>query len=91
LCSAFGVDLRRLVAAKLVDAIFTEHGFGAAVWDAEVGDIYEWCWMARFGHVEETRWRVRSLDLKKHPRTIHLFHKLGSQIRDSRHGPQWGG
>ncbi len=134
----FGVDLRRLVAAKLVDAVFTEHGFGATsdkfnltflrevcepagvpfspgiysggtrykavlpdyfdsggrgltVWDAEINDIYEWCWMSRFGHVEETKWRIKNLDLKKAPRTIYLFHKLGDQIRDGRYGPHWGG
>ncbi len=134
----YGVDLRRLVAAKLVDAVFTEHGFGATtkdfnlpflrevcepagvpfspgiyqngtryksvlpgfheagargltVWDAEVEDIYEWRWMTRFGHVEEAQWRIQNLDLKKAPRTIHLFHKLGDQIRDGRYGPHWGG
>jgi len=134
----YGVDLRRLVAAKLVDEVFTEHGFGSTsgsfnleflrevcqpagvpfspgiyhsgtryksvlpgyyasgahgltVWDAEIDDIYEWCWMSRFGHVEETQWRIKNLDLSKPPRTIHLFKKLGDQIRDGRFGPYWGG
>jgi len=134
----YGVDLRRLASAKLVDAVFTEHGFGATAkdfnlpflrevcepagipfspgiyhegtryktvlpgfydsgahgltgWDAEVEDIYEWCWMSRFGHVEETKWRLKNLDLKKAPRTLYLFHKLGDQIRDGRYGPYWGG
>ncbi|HWB06586.1 MAG TPA: hypothetical protein VG796_26410 [Verrucomicrobiales bacterium] len=134
----FGVDLRRLAAAKLIDAVFTEHGFGATdrnfnlpflrevclparipfnpgiynagtryksvlpafyesgahgltVWDAEVDDIYEWCWISRFGHREETEWRIKNLDLKKAPRSFYLFHKLGNQTRDSRYGPHWGG
>jgi hypothetical protein len=133
----FGVDLRRLVKAKLVDEIFTEHGFGATekkfnlkflqgvsrsanipfspgiysdarrfpevatyyqhgahgvtVWDAEVRDVYEWRWMSRFGHVEETTWRLQNLDLRKPPRTIYSFQKLGDQIRNGRYGPQWGG
>ncbi|MEX0643598.1 MAG: hypothetical protein WD468_12920 [Pirellulales bacterium] len=137
----YGVDLKRLVNAKLVDEVFTEHGFGAAskdfnldflretckpmgvpfspgiykgvsggkrpyslvpayydngahgvcVWDAEILDIYDWCWMSRFGHPEETRWRLENLDLNKPPRSIHTFHKLGDQVRNGRFGPQWGG
>ena len=135
---SFGVDLRRLAKAKLMDAIFTEQGFGATaktvnldllrevcepakipfspgiynsgtryssvlpkfyrsgargvtVWDAETTDIFEWQWMARFGHVEETQWRLNNLDLKKAPRTIHYFQKLGNQVRNGRFGPHWGG
>ena len=138
----FGVDLKRLINAKLVNEVFTEHGFGATskefnldflreacqstgvpfspgiykggsggkkpsysevpgyydsgahgvcVWDAEIVDIYDWCWMSRFGHVEETRWRLANLNLKKPPRSIHTFHKLGDQVRNGRYGPQWGG
>jgi hypothetical protein len=133
----YGVDLRRLVAEKLVDEVFTEQGFGATsdklnleflrevcqprgipfsptivyrelgypnlpklyergahgvtFWDAEVRDIFEWCWISRCGHQEETRWRVQNLDLKKAPLTIYRFQKLGNQIRDGRFGPYWGG
>jgi hypothetical protein len=133
----YGVDLRQLVAAKLVDAVFTEQGFGATsqsvnldllrdvcqpagvpfspglyydkvtlpnvpryydagargvtAWDAGVGDMFEWCWLSRCGHEAETRWRLQNLDLKKPPRTIHFFQKLGDQIRDGRYGPHWGG
>jgi len=64
---------------------------GLTFWDAAVGDIFEWQWISRFGHPEETRWRLQNLDLQKPPRTIHFFHKLGNQIRDSRFGPYWGG
>lgn len=134
----FGVDLRRLVSAKLVDEVFTEHGFGSTekdfnlnflrevcepggipfspgiyhagtryasvlpryfdsrphgltVWDAEIDDVYEWCWMSRFGHMEETQWRLKNLNLKKPPRSINTFHKLGDQVRNGRFGPNWGG
>jgi hypothetical protein len=133
----FGVDLRRLVDEKLVDAVFSERGFGATakrvnlgllesvcgpakipfspgiykdrsfwsavpgyyersahgvtVWDAEATDIYEWCWMSRFGHIDETRWRLENLNLDKAPRTIHRFDMLGGQIRNGRFGPHWGG
>jgi hypothetical protein len=135
---AFGVDLRRLIDAKLVDEVFTEHGFGATakeynldflrevcvangvpfspgiyrkgtryesvlpryfdsrphgltVWDAEVDDIYEWCWVSRFGHVDETRWRLENLNLQKPPRAVLSFKRLGDQVRDGRFGPHWGG
>ncbi len=133
----YGVDLRRLVDAKLVDEVFTEQGFGrtsgklnldflrevcqpagvpfspglyydkvtfpnvpryydagargVTAWDAGVGDMFEWCWLSRCGHEAETRWRLQNLDLKKPPRTIHFFQKLGDQIRDGRYGPHWGG
>jgi hypothetical protein len=133
----FGVDLRRLVSERLVDEVFTEHGFGATakrvnykllqqacdaakipfspgiykdrsqwslvpghyekgargvtVWDAEMIDMYEWAWMSRFGHVDETRWRLNNLNMDKAPRTIHRFDMLGGQIRNGRFGPHWGG
>jgi hypothetical protein len=134
----YGVDLRRLIGAKLVDEVFTEHGFGAkakefnlsflrevceskhipfspgiyrsgtryaaelpkyyasgarglTVWDAEADDIYEWCWMTRFGHADETLWRIANLNLKKPPRTIRTFHRLGDQVRNGRFGAHWGG
>ncbi|MBI3852078.1 MAG: hypothetical protein HY298_17610 [Verrucomicrobia bacterium] len=133
----YGVDLRRLVAEKLVDEVFTEQGFGVSssklnleflrevcqpqgirfspglfysgtlypnlpklyeagshgvtFWDVGVGDVFEWCWISRCGHKEETLWRLQNLDLKKAPRTIHFFKKLGNQIRDGRFGPYWGG
>ena len=64
---------------------------GLTFWDAAVGDIFEWQWLSRCGHLEETRWRLQNLDLQKPPRTIHFFHKLGNQIRDGRFGPYWGG
>jgi hypothetical protein len=47
--------------------------------------------MSRFGHVEETRWRLENLDLARPPRAIRSFHKLGDQVRNGRFGPQWGG
>jgi hypothetical protein len=64
---------------------------GLTFWDAAVGDVFEWQWISRFGHKDETRWRLQNLDLQKPPRTIYFFHKLGNQIRDSRFGPYWGG
>ena len=64
---------------------------GVAIWDAAVGDVYEWIWITRFGHVEETRWRLKNLDLGKAPRTIHRFRLLGEHIRNGRFGPYWGG
>jgi hypothetical protein len=64
---------------------------GVTVWDAGITDMFEWCWLSRCGHAEETRWRVGNLDLKKAPRSIHRFQKLGDQIRDGRYGPYWGG
>ncbi|MBI2825511.1 MAG: hypothetical protein HYX69_12580 [Planctomycetia bacterium] len=134
----YGVDLRRLAAEKLVDEVFTEHGFGAttytvnldflrevcapagipfspgiyhsgtryaaelpklfghgarglAVFDAEIEDTFEWFLISRFGHVEETEWRLKNLNLKKPPRTVHGFQRLGDQVRDGRYGPHWGG
>jgi hypothetical protein len=133
----YGVDLPRLTQAKLVDAVFTEFGFGTtetvvnlnlleqacgpaavpfspgvycspdswsrvaefyargahgvSVWDAEAKDIFEWRWLCRFGHVEETRWRLTNLNLKNAPRSILQFRKLGNQVRDGRYGPHWGG
>jgi hypothetical protein len=54
-------------------------------------DMYEWAWMCRFGHVNETRWRLDNLDIEKAPRTIHRFDMLGGQIRNGRFGPHWGG
>ena len=64
---------------------------GLAIWDAGVADIFEWAWVSRFGHPEETRWRLKNLQLNNPPRTRYRFHKLGDQIRDSRYGPFWGG
>jgi hypothetical protein len=65
---------------------------GLTVWDAEIEDnIYDWFWMSRFGHVEETLWRLKNLKLNKPPRAIYTFKKLGDQIRDGRFGPYWGG
>lgn len=134
----FGVDIRRLVEAKLVDEISTELGFGRtsgtynlsllseackpqgvpfypgmtgvplryaaipsyydagakgiAIWDPEtVTDVYNWTWISRFGHPEETRYRLKNLQLTNPPRTILKFHRLGDQIRDGRFGPYWGG
>lgn len=134
----FGVDLRKLVEAKLVDAVSTELGFGRsagtynlpllseacrpggvpfvpgisgapiwyaaipsyydagakgiAVWDPEtVTDIFQWTWISRFGHADETRWRLDNLKIENPPRAIYQFHKLGDQIRDGRFGPYWGG
>jgi hypothetical protein len=133
----FGVDIRRLAAEGLIDAVSTERGFGrstndcnlgllrdacrpkgvpfcpgtlssatwqseipayydggargVAIWDAAVGDIYEWMWVSRFGHVDETRYRLKNLRRDQPPRTIHRFHKLGDQVRDGRYGPEWGG
>ena len=73
---------------------FYENGaHGLTIWDAAVQDvdIFDWFWMSRFGHVEETLWRLKNLDLRKAPRTIYSFKKLGDQIRDGRFGPYWGG
>jgi hypothetical protein len=126
-----------LVSAQLVDAVFTEFGFGATkrevnldllrqvclpakipfspgvysaasswsvvpkfydsgahgvtVWDAQASDIFEWRWMCRLGHADETRWRLNNLKLSNAPRAIYQFRKLGDQVRDGRYGPHWGG
>jgi hypothetical protein len=65
---------------------------GIAIWDADsVTDVYNWTWISRFGHIEETAWRLKNLSLGTAPRSILKFHKLGDQIRDSRYGPFWGG
>jgi hypothetical protein len=64
---------------------------GLTFWDVGAGDMFEWQFLSRCGHRDETRWRLQNLDLQKPPRTIHFFHKLGDQIRDSRFGPHWGG
>jgi hypothetical protein len=134
----FGVDIRQLVEAGLIDAVSTELGFGRsgntynlpllrevcrprgvpfspgmslapvwyasipayydagatglALWDPEgVTDIFHWTWVSRFGHADETRWRLANLKLENAPRTVLQFHKLGDQIRDGRFGPYWGG
>jgi len=47
--------------------------------------------VSRFGHTEETRWRLKNLDLKKPSRSLYLFPKPGNQTLDGRYGPQWGG
>jgi hypothetical protein len=64
---------------------------GVAIWDAGVGDMYEWTWLSRFGHADETRYRLQKLRLDQAPRTIHFFRRLGDQVRDGRYGPEWGG
>ena len=64
---------------------------GLAIWDADVVDIFEWAWVSRFGHREETRFRLQNLKLDAPPRMILRFHRLGEQIRDGRFGPFWGG
>jgi hypothetical protein len=137
----YGVDVRRLVAEKLVDEIliypfdfgarqagydlaffksacsprrvrfspalathwpfekqlaqafsFAESGaWGITVWDESGGDVFEWSVRSRLGHTAETRRRVEQLDSSKPPRTYYYFHKLGSQIRDGRFPPFWGG
>jgi hypothetical protein len=56
-----------------------------------VVDVFDWMWLSRFGHAEETAWRLKNLSLGAPPRSILKFHKLGDHIRDSRYGPFWGG
>ncbi len=74
-----------------IPAYYDKGARGVTVWDAGIGDIYEWAWMSRFGHVDETRYRLKNLRLDQAPRTIYRFHKLSDQIRDGRFGPEWGG
>ena len=64
---------------------------GLALWDADAVDVFEWTWISRFGHAEETRFRLKNLKLDAPPRTVLRFHRLGEQIRDGRFGPFWGG
>ncbi|NUQ64900.1 MAG: hypothetical protein HUU20_20750 [Pirellulales bacterium] len=64
---------------------------GVAVWDATLTDVFHWQWLARSGHVEETRWRAENLKGKEPPRSIYRFRRLGEQVRDGRFGPFWGG
>ena len=73
---------------------FIESGAkGIAVWDPNTleCDIYYWSVVSRFGHVEETLWREKNLDIFNPPRSYHEFHRLGEHIRDGRFGVQWGG
>jgi len=71
---------------------FLESGArGVAVWDGEVADIHQWSIISRFGHKEETLWRVEHLKDTNPPRKYVRFHKLGDQIVDGRYGPFWGG
>ena len=74
-----------------IPSYYDHNARGVAVWDAGVNDVFEWRWVCRFGHADETRWRLQHLDLGKPPRTIHHFRRLGNQIRNGRFGPQWGG
>jgi hypothetical protein len=65
---------------------------GVAVFDAEtVTDVMLWSWVSRFGHVDETNWRLKNLQFEKAPRMTCEFHLLGDQIRDSQFAPYWGG
>lgn len=65
---------------------------GIAVWDPEtVADVFNWTWISRFGHAEETRYRLKNLQLTTPPRSVLKFHRLGDQIRDGHFGPFWGG
>jgi hypothetical protein len=84
-----GVDSQ--VGYATVPTFYASGANGVAVWDAKVVDIFEWMWVSRFGHAEETAWRLKNLSLGNPPRSIFRFHKLGDQIRDSRYGPFWGG
>ena len=51
-----------------VPGYYDSGAHGVCVWDPEIVDIYDWCWMSRFGHVEETSWRLENLNLAKPPR-----------------------
>ena len=74
---------------------YYDHGaHGITIWDADMGkedNVFEWACVCRFGHQQETRWRLKHLDFSKPPRTICVFKRLGDQIRDGRFGPFWGG
>ncbi len=71
---------------------FLESGAkGVTVWDGDVEDIYQWSIISRFGHREETLWRIEHLKDTNPPRKHLRFHKLGEHIVDGRFGPFWGG
>ena len=64
---------------------------GIGIFDAAVGDIYRWMWATRFGHREETLWRLQNLDPMKPPRNIFHLHSVAGQVQDARFGTAYGG
>ena len=71
---------------------FLESGAkGVAIWDAGDENIYHWSVISRFGHAEETLWRIQHLKDVTPPRKHYLFHRLGENVGDGRFGPVWGG
>lgn len=76
---------------KLINQFIKNKVDGIAIWDADATDIFRWSVISRFGHIEESRWRMQNIDIENPPRTIWGFHQLGNQIRDGKYGPFWGG
>ena len=102
-CQAKGVPFSPSTAASwhlpqyypfsLVRSFYDGEASGVTIWDAFYGvtDIYQWSVISRYGHIEETLWRLQNLEETKPPRKRYSFHRLGDQIRDGRFGVEWGG
>ncbi|OHB82232.1 MAG: hypothetical protein A2W31_02750 [Planctomycetes bacterium RBG_16_64_10] len=61
---------------------------GISVFDGVGRDIDEWTLLARMGHLDEVRERLKR-DL---PRSRYFFfHRLGDNVMDGRFSPIWGG
>ena len=73
-------------------SFYEEGAAGITVFDAEAiaeaPDLGRWLDVSRFGHLDEMRARADSCAPEVEYAT---FHRLGSQIRDGRFGPYWGG
>jgi hypothetical protein len=103
-CRPKGIPVRAGITSPaeypLVPSFYAGGAMGVAVWDPTLvtypwetvpRSIFEWTWVSRFGHAEETAWRLKNLRLDSPPRSSYRFHRLGDQIRDGRFGPHWGG
>lgn len=75
----------------LVKSFYGQGAKGITIWDAVIVDMYTWMVVSRFGHAEETLWRMDNLDIHNPPRTCYLFHRLGDQVYDGRFASYWGG
>jgi hypothetical protein len=76
---------------SMVKTFLESEAKGVAIWDAGVEDIYQWSIISRFGHAEETLWRIEHLRDCTPPRKHIQFHTLGEHVVDGRFGPCWGG
>ncbi|MBI3987088.1 MAG: hypothetical protein HY343_09220 [Lentisphaerae bacterium] len=75
----------------LVKSFLESGAKGVAIWDASDDNIHQWSVISRFGHEEETLWRIQQLENVSPPRKHILFHRLGENVGDGRFAPVWGG